>query len=127
MYFVVIRPCISQSVYHYYKGEKHYLSINDQKKYFALKAGTSANQLNRLLTTEGFISHGSGALPNSSIHWAIIENKSRAKIPAENLLYESPFFTNEFGASTGLSQFFYVKLKNPAMSERFGNSQLDTE
>lgn len=112
----------SQTAYYWSGGRQINMTINNNK-YFIVsnKADSTAvkNELQNVLTISPFKPFQIGAVQNNATNtmnskcWAIVETSSPINIPSNSSIdYITPHFTLSDSTTVGISNLFYVKLRN---------------
>lgn len=123
---VQVGLCVSAQEYYYYKNEKVQIEKVTDKKYVVLDNLKGTADFTKILkqlpgdvtrfetmSFSGIINSYQG-IEIDNMSWAIVEKEGIAKstLQLPEVLYESAFYKPENGEAAGLSNFFYVKLKN---------------
>ena len=120
--FTMSLSLYAQTAYYWSGGHQINMTINNNK-YFIVsnKADTTAvkNELQNVLTISPFKPFQIGAVQNNATNtmnskcWAIVETSSPINIPSNSSIdYITPHFTLSDSTTVGISNLFYVKLKN---------------
>ncbi len=103
--------------YYYHNGKKKYLEYSFDKEFVVFKGNTRKSQKLKKLgdIKEEFINTNFLSKETKKINWVIINKKNdfRVKIDTfDEVVYKAPFFKTNRGKPVGISNLFYVKLKD---------------
>ena len=106
-------------VYYWMGGEKHYLSVDNNKKYVVL--GSDMQENGECLLDSGSINVALNYSQSRTVSkltrkmkWGVLENDSQKSARSsykDNYTYSSPCYKDESGAERVVSNFVYIKLK----------------
>ncbi|MDO9553744.1 S8 family serine peptidase [Rhodonellum sp.] len=130
LFFVIIVFISFNFVYaqeHYYwaNGEKHFLELYPEKQYVLVEGQNKASiaqelgisvqnitDLEPIVISRTIKYRRSGKPEKDNLHWGLVnQSVNKDKIQSAKIIYTAPFFLGN-GKEVGLSQYFYVKLKN---------------
>lgn len=119
--FVVVSTAMSQeNHYYWYKGAQKNLEVSYSKQYVTVRSLSDAIQVEQDLSRQGitFQPFQKMSLSNyfeteDTLYWTFIYGQEGNALYTNQLIsYSAPSFQMEDGLEVGLSNFFYVKLKN---------------
>ncbi len=114
----------TQGNYYWANGEKHFLELYPEKQYvlvegqnkasIAQELGISAQNITDLepiVISRTIQNRRPGKPEMDNLHWGLVnQSVNKDKIQSPKIIYTAPFFMVN-GKEIGLSQYFYVKLK----------------
>ncbi|HHE40421.1 MAG TPA: hypothetical protein ENL10_02845, partial [Candidatus Cloacimonetes bacterium] len=127
--------------YYWYKGNRKYLEYFSNKEFVLIQNLESKQAIEEFFIKQGLNQIQVEDISEKTFHntlatsqsitqkWAIISktNSQMLKVDSlENILYSAPFLRSRRGNLIGLSNIFYVKLKNPddfSTLEKFAREQ----
>lgn len=123
--FISFNFVYAQEHYYWANGEKHFLELYPEKQYVLVEGQNKASIAQELGVSEQNItdlepivisrtinSSRRGKPGKDNLHWGVVDRfVNKDKIQSPNIIYTAPFFLVN-GKEVGLSQYFYVKLKN---------------
>jgi len=111
----------SYSDYHYYQSKKIHLDRLESKSFLVVRQNLSDAELQVELgaTNMKVLKRGVSAVRTSIVaarifdspKWIMIDGESSTIQNKDWIIYEAPFFLTEEGVEVGLSNLFYVKLR----------------